>query len=114
MMSVIDNAKDIASLIKKIGDIELYRKIIDLEGEIVEIAGRNHELQKEIEELREKLSFQGKMVFRKPFYYSEGDESPFCPRCWESERKAIHLLGPFEDLAEQLYECPQCKISHRL
>ena len=36
-MSIINNAKEIADLIKKIGDVELYRKIIELEGEIIEL-----------------------------------------------------------------------------
>jgi hypothetical protein len=36
-MGIIENAKDIADLIKKAGDIELYRKICALEGEIIDL-----------------------------------------------------------------------------
>ena len=37
-MSIIDNAKEVATLIKKIGDVDLYRKIGELEGEIIDDA----------------------------------------------------------------------------
>ena len=34
-MSIIANAKEITELVKKLDDIELYRKIMELEGEII-------------------------------------------------------------------------------
>ena len=36
-MSIIDNVKEIANLVQKLGDMELNRKIVELEGEIIEI-----------------------------------------------------------------------------
>ena len=32
------------------------------------------------------------MVFRKPFYFKEGDSVPYCPTCWEGKSQAVHLL----------------------
>lgn len=34
-MSIIDNAKEIVDLVKKLNDVDLYRRIIELESEIV-------------------------------------------------------------------------------
>ena len=34
-MGIIDNAKEVADLIKKIGDVDLYKKIVDLQSQIV-------------------------------------------------------------------------------
>jgi hypothetical protein len=39
-----------------------------------------------------------KMQMRGPqgYFYQDGDEVPFCPKCWEKDGKAIHL-PPLED-----------------
>jgi len=108
-MGVIENAKEIASLVRDLGNMDLYRKIIDLESEIVELTTDNMDLQKEVGKLQEKLALKGKMTFRKPFYYMENDETPYCPKCWEADRKTIHLLGPTKVIAGPRYDCPECK-----
>jgi hypothetical protein len=46
-MSIINNVKEIADLVQKAGDIELYRKIIELEGELIELTRSNRELEKQ-------------------------------------------------------------------
>jgi tRNA(Ile2) C34 agmatinyltransferase TiaS len=68
-------------------------------------AGREEEENKE---LKEKLQLKQKMIFEEKigFYGQENDEVPFCPRCWESDSKAIHLRGPN---IHGNYKCPQCK-----
>ncbi len=44
-MGITDNAEEIADLIKKVGDIELYRKIVELEGEIVDLTRQKRSLR---------------------------------------------------------------------
>ena len=108
-MGIIGRAKEIADLVKALGDIELYRKIIDLEGEIVEVEGQNIELTKENRKLKEQLETAGKMTFKYPVYYMEGDEVPFCPCCWESDRKTIHLSYVDRNVGSESYWCYQCR-----
>ena len=36
-MGVLDNMKDVAEIVQKLGDIELYRKILALEIEVREV-----------------------------------------------------------------------------
>jgi hypothetical protein len=91
-VSVIDQAKEIAGLIKKIGDIELYRKIIELEGEIIELTRSKRELEDAKSDLEKQLTLKRSMIFKTPFYFQEADGIPFCPRCWEKENKTVHLL----------------------
>ena len=107
-MSIIDNVKEIANLVKKIDDIDLYRRIIELESEIIELTRENHELKVDNHDLKEKLNLSEALVFRKPFYYKENDDTPYCPRCWEADRKAIHLNGPIEDMGDHYHFCPVC------
>jgi hypothetical protein len=37
-MSVVNGAKEIAELVKKYNDIPLYHKIVELQGQVVELA----------------------------------------------------------------------------
>lgn len=105
-MGVVDNVREIADLVKKVGDVPLYRKIVDLEGEVLDLTRRNRELEHSMEELRESLRFTEELKFRAPFYWVIGDGTPYCPKCWEDRKKAIHLqlLNP----ANQYYRCPVC------
>jgi hypothetical protein len=108
-MSIIDNAKEIADLIKKIGDVELYRRIVELEGEIIELTRAKRQAEGEIERLSERLKWQGQMEFRKPFYYTSNDIHPYCPQCWEVNHIAVHLDGPGSAGTGKYYNCHNCK-----
>jgi hypothetical protein len=90
-MSLISDAKDVVKLAHEAGNLSLYQRLVELQGEIVEISGRVMELETENRSLKEALDLKARMTFKKPFYYQEGDEVPFCPNCWESSRKAIHV-----------------------
>ena len=108
-MSIIDNAKEIAALVKKLGDIELYRKIVELEGEIIELTRAKREVESQTEHLREVLKIKEQMRFIKPFYYMGNDPVPFCPQCWEANKVAMHLQGPIDVVAGPRYDCRNCK-----
>ena len=68
-MSIITNAKEIADLVKKLGDVELYRKIIELEGEIIDLTRLNRTLEERVEELSSFLKIKNDMRFEAPFYF---------------------------------------------
>jgi hypothetical protein len=108
-LGVIENAKEIAELVKKLGNVELYKKIVELEGEVIELTREKRALEENNHELAEKLALAGKMTFEKPFYFQEGDRVPFCPRCWEKERVAIHLQNVGHVTRGYRYDCPDCK-----
>ena len=108
-MGAIDNVKEVAKLVKDLGNMELYRQILDLQGEIMELTQGNRELQTQLQELQDTLSQVGQMTFRSPFYYADGDEVPYCPRCWEVDKRAVHFPPPFHSAAGPVYTCPECK-----
>ena len=108
-MGVIESLKEIADLVKKFNDDELNRKIVDLEGEIVELTLQIGSLEEENKEMKRTFSLIKKMRFKKPFYFQEDDPVPFCPRCWEKEKKPVHLIGPVKVAAGLRYGCPNCK-----
>lgn len=109
-MTIIDNAKEVVSLVKKVGDIELYRKIVELEGEVIELTREKRELGDELEKVRSSGSVIDELVFDSPFYGTrEGDEL-YCARCVEADQKAIHLAKEAESRQRRrVYTCPECK-----
>ena len=108
-MGIVSNAKEIADLVKKLGDVELYRKIVELEAEIIELTRHNNTLEIRVQELTSTLTVSQSLTFKEPFYYLENDQVPFCPKCWEGDKTAIHLFhkGTFE--GETHFNCAHCK-----
>jgi hypothetical protein len=107
-MGLIENLKDIAELAKAVGNIELYRRIVDLEGEIIELTRRSRSLETELEEQKNAWQLKGNITFRTPFYYVEGDQYPFCPRCWEVDKRTVHVSEGLRTLGGQSWHCPEC------
>lgn len=107
MTDIIAHAKSIVDLIKKYDDQELYRKIVDLQGEILEQSGKVLELTSVNRQLREKLDQRVKLTFKRPFYYSDDDTVPFCAHCWETKQVLIHLETDNVKQAKK-WLCPAC------
>lgn len=104
-MGIIENAKDIADIIKKAGDIELYRKIVELEGEIIDLTREKRSLEeiisekdKEIQRIKDALELKPKLIKQYDAYYQINDKGeatgePYCMHCWEVNHKAIYLFS---------------------
>ena len=109
-MSLIENTKEIAELVKKLGNIDLYRKIVELEGEIIEISRQKLHLEQRVDELEKVTKLRAEMKFREPLYFREGDATPFCPTCFEKDEKPIHLVdyGTLSGGKTRWY-CTACK-----
>ena len=108
-MSIVENVKEVADLVKKLGDVELYRKIVELEQEVFDLTRLNRNQEEEIVRLNELVITKQKMMFRKPFYFIENDEQPYCSNCWEVNRVTVHLVGPMKVGSGPRYDCPNCK-----
>jgi len=67
-MGAIDNVKEVAKLVKKLGNMELYQQILDLQGEIMDLTQANRELRENVQKLEDKLSQVKTMNFNSPFY----------------------------------------------
>jgi hypothetical protein len=107
-MGTIENVKEMAILIENLGDLDLYRRILDLQGETIDLTGAKRSLEEENRELKKQLEFGKKMQFNEPFWYTEGDHVPYCPSCLESKKLAIHLHEEGRMSGGHRYDCPRC------
>ena len=53
---MIDNAKEISDRVKKVEELDLYRKIVDLQAEVVQLSTRNYELERQCAQLWEDVN----------------------------------------------------------
>jgi hypothetical protein len=107
-MSVLENAKEIGELIRKYNDIELMRRIVELEVGIAELQRDRITLEGKVAELSQELATKKAMQFRQPYFWQQGDEIPFCPKCWEGSGKAVHLSTPYQMAGGIGRRCVNC------
>jgi hypothetical protein len=113
-MGVVENVKEVADLVKKFNDIDLNRRILSLENEVMDLSRERRRADERIEELERALAFREKLVFKAPFYYVDGDSTPYCPGCWESKRTALHLHRVRLPLpVGDCMKCPSCGETYR-
>jgi len=109
-MGIIDNAKDIAQLIKKYNDAGLYQKIVDLRDEIFELRNENLNLKEKIKNLEQDQNIQDKLSWEPPYYFLKIDDKkdgPYCQKCLDDNKKLIRL----QDLKNGYWSCSVCKNS---
>lgn len=120
-MGLIDNIKEVVTLVQRIGNIELLEKVLHLEAEVLKLTGESikkeetiNEKEKEIIRLKDSLKFK-KVLIRKHDYYYEKDKDgkifgdPYCSYCWEYHHIPIHVYKVRRNAARWIVICPNCK-----
>ena len=103
--------RQIREMIKRSNDQELFKLILALQRDIFDLESENLKLNVELTSLKRELALSEKLHVRPPYpyYFRDGDDVPFCPACWESERKAIHLSAPEHVDLGIRRQCRVCK-----
>lgn len=103
-MGIYDGFKDIVKVVKDLDNIELYKRILEIQSQMNELYENNLHKSERIKELEELLSITDKIEFRNSFYYFKGEDDPLCTGCWEGNKKVVHLLGE----SGRSQHCPIC------
>jgi hypothetical protein len=113
-MSALPSYTEIATLIKKGATIEAQEKIMALREACVALQDENHAMREKMKQLEDALRFKDALEFRAPFYYAKDDGTPFCPRCWEKERRAIHVAPERILVGARFRVCPDCDAEYKI
>jgi hypothetical protein len=113
-MSIIDNAKELATAVHEIKNLELYERVLNLNAGIVDLVEENRQLRAEKDELQKTLKLRENMRFEEPFYYQGDDKTPFCPSCMECKDSAVHVVFESNNSAAIYWHCPACKTQYRV
>lgn len=107
-MGAVENIKQVAESVKKFNDIELNRRILTLENEVIDLSRASRRMEEKIEGLERTLKFKGEIEFREPFFWLEGDRVPYCPACWENKNKAVHVTFSHRNNYGEFWGCKAC------
>jgi hypothetical protein len=120
-MGLIDTSLEVVKLATKIANPELVQTATKANIEALELSARNLELHKyandlenRVKELEEKLEVSGEVFREGDFIFREGDPGGHCSRCWDVERKLIHIITMNSgDGRGYNPGCPACKTGTR-
>ncbi len=108
-MGAVENIKEVADLVKKFNDIELNRRILKLEEEVIDLTRDKRRADDQVEELQRALKLKGELKFKDPYYWLDGDSFPYCPGCWDAKRVAVHIVTVTHPMLHHQKQCPSCK-----
>ena len=111
-MGAAEYVKDVAEFVKKFNDIELNRRILKLEEEVIDLTRDKRRADEKIEQLELQLKFRGTLIFNEPFYWINGDKVPFCPTCWEGNKQAVHVIYSHSNNNGEWWNCNVCKTQY--
>lgn len=102
-MGVIETVKDIGVLVQKLDNVDLVKRLVELQEQVYTVVVDNRDLKERVQNLLTQLATRDQLVFRKNSYWRQ-DEGPFCSRCWDADSQLIRLH------TRQGYDprCPKC------
>jgi len=107
-MSIADTAKTVIDLAKKGMTVEFQEKIMQLREEALALQEENLRLRSENLELKKKAELQETVSFSKNVYWRDGDKVPFCPSCFDKDKRLVHIHLCGRNGPQLIYQCPAC------
>lgn len=112
-MGIYEAIKDAANIASKADNIELYRLLIDVQKESLDLLEENRQLKLKIAELEDNKGIDESLIYNNNSYFLKDDTryiEPYCTRCWDADRKLIRLhIEEWPDRSNLSGECPSCK-----
>ncbi len=95
IMGLYEGIKDVAGIVQKADNIELYKQLLDLGSQALDMQNEIMQLRNENKELKDELNQKKRVIRHKNALYItlEGDEDQihYCSTCWGSKGKLIQL-----------------------
>ena len=109
-MGLVENFKQVVEVVQKIDNVGLYRQILSLQSDALNLMQENMSLRDEVRVLKEKLTIRGEITFESNAYWldREGKRAgPFCSACQDTKEQLVRLQ-PFINVPGR-HRCPSCK-----
>lgn len=111
-MGMIEDIREAVKIVQQIDNIELYKKLLDLQAEALEFAEQLKNKDKRIEELERALELKGKLVIRNSAYFSVDDngqivDGPFCTKCFDVDHIMCRIVRDVPE-GRKWVRCQKC------
>jgi len=106
-MGLYEGIKDVAKIVQQADNIDLYKMLLDLSAQALDMQAEIAALKKKNEELKTELFKKKSIIRHKGIYITLEDEHPgivYCSSCYGKENKFIQMFN----YDEECYRCPVC------
>jgi hypothetical protein len=107
-MGLYDGIKDVAKVLQKADNIDLYKQLLDLSSQALELQNEVAKLQSENISLKKELEVEDDIErYENLFVTRKSDDAKikYCSHCWDAERKLIQV----DCYSSGGFRCPHCK-----
>lgn len=107
-MGLYEGIKDVAKIVQQADNVELYRMLLELSAQALDMQAENATLQRQNEELKAELLKKRSVIRHKGIYITLEGEQPgivYCSSCYGKDNKLIQMF----DYDEECYQCPVCR-----
>ena len=108
-MGLYEGIKDVARIVQQADNIELYKTLLDLGAQALDMQEEIFLLQKQNEDLKIELNKKQSIIRHKGLFITLKDEFPevaYCASCYGKDSNFIQMF----DYDEERYRCPVCGI----
>jgi hypothetical protein len=107
-MGIVQNSLDVVKIAGRIANPELLEEVTSLNEQVLELSSKNVELQqqlfrceKELQLAKEKLQVIGEVERIADYIYRKGESEPCCPRCFDVDRRLVHIVTTLRIICKQ-------------
>ncbi|MBR3297927.1 MAG: hypothetical protein IKI64_01855 [Clostridia bacterium] len=116
-MSLYEGIKDVAKVLQRADNVELYIKLIDLSSQALDLQDEISRLKDENRELRKAKELDERIVRHTQPYLTLKDEEPeilYCANCWGKEGAMIQMLILDQNSPHRSAYCHNCQTRFRV
>ena len=105
-MGLYEGIKDVAKVLQQADNIALYRQLLDLSAQALELQSEVARLTAENEELKKQKDIESKIQrHNEPIVTLIDSDVIYCAHCWDNERKLIQVST---NEWKGQFVCPHC------
>lgn len=93
-MGIYEGIKDALSIAQKADNVDLYKQLLEVGAQALEMQEEIRQLKEENAELKKGEDLESRIIRHEEPYITLRDESPeihYCAVCWGNEKKLIQL-----------------------
>jgi hypothetical protein len=88
---IINAAKEVYNAVQKYNDVPLMKHVVELQQAVLDLQTELIAAKKQLDDALAKLDVRHSMHKRGAYFYKDGDEEPFCPKCWQQDDRLVYL-----------------------
>lgn len=106
-MGLYDGIKDVAKILQEADNIDLYKKLLELSAQALEMQNKIDLLTLENKKMKDVSEITNKIERHSETYVTLNDDDKkihYCSRCWDKDKNLVQIAKR----TNNLFVCPDC------